>query len=122
MSDIKLDVNTGDLVFENGDLVLATGADAIAQHLKIRLRMFEGEWFLDPRQGLPYFRQILQKTPDVSSIGGIFRQAILETPGVESITRLDVELNRQTRALSINFTAKVDAGEELTFDEFIIEV
>ena len=122
MSDIKLNTNTGDLESVNGDLVLAAGADAIAQHIKVRLRMFEGEWFLDPRQGLPYFRKILQKTPDVSSIGGIFRRAILDTPGVTSLSSFSVELNRQTRALSLNFVAKIDTDEELTFREFIIEV
>ncbi len=112
----------GDLDFSNGGLQIVEGPDEIAQKLFTRLQFFLGEWFLDQRQGIPYYEKILIKNPDLVIIQAIFREAILETPGVTSL--LDViqtDLETATRKLSVRFAAQLDSGVILNFDrEFII--
>lgn len=123
MSDIRLDPVTGDIDVSTGDLLLTSGTEAIAQNLRIRLRMFLGEWFLDTRQGIPYFRNILIKNPRTNVVRSIFRQAILTTPGVTGLDKLVLDFDNSLRQLDVSFDAVTDTGEILTFDEvFIIEV
>ncbi len=114
MSDFKLDA-FGELDLSSDDLVFVTGADAVAQHLKIRLRFVQGEWFLDQRVGLPYFTQIWVKNPNLAAIQSVFRRAIITTPGVDVLERIDQEFDSATRQLEIDFSAKLE-GEDVARD------
>ena len=115
MSDFKLDPVTGDLDLSTGDLQFVTGADAVAQHLLIRLRFYRAEWFLDTRVGIPYYSQILVKNPNLAAIRTTYRQAILSTPGVETLERMDLEFDAATRELALDFSAKL-LGETVARD------
>jgi len=84
MKDLKLDT-FGELDLSSGDLQFVTGADAVAQHLRIRLRFFLGEWFLDTRVGIPYFSVFFIKQPNLAAIEAIYRRAIQTVPGVDSL-------------------------------------
>lgn len=118
--DLQLDTD-GDLeIGDDGDLILVDGVDAIAQHLLIRLRFFQGEWVLDVRIGIQYFEEILRKAPDLAVVRSIFREAILTTPGVIELVSLDLDYIGATRTLDVRFDAQTEEGL-LTFDrEFII--
>lgn len=122
MSDIKLDAN-GDLFLDSSEsLVLVEGSDAIAQQLSIRFKFALGEWFLDTRIGVPYFQEILVKSPNLTRVRGIYRQLILTTPGIESIEEFSLTLDTPTRTLSLSFLARKTDGEPFEFeDEFIIQ-
>lgn len=117
--DIKL---SGDsLVIENGDLVLVDGIEAIAQHLRIRLRFFRGEWFADQRIGLPFYESIFVKRPNLNIIRSILREAILETPGIVGIQALDTQLNAATRTLTVTLSVQAVVGTLDFSDELLIE-
>lgn len=121
MTDIKLDVTTHDIDISTGDLQLLTGIEAIAQHIRIRLQFFLGEWMLDTRLGIPYFQHVLIKNPKTAVVRGILRKAIQETPGVVSVSDLLVDYAPTTRQMTVSFSAATDTGEPLTFtEEFII--
>lgn len=122
MADLALDKNTHDLDLTGDQLSLVSGVDAIRQHLAIRLQLFRGEWFLDTRVGIPYYQSILIKNPDLIAVRGIYTQAILATPGVESIGKFDLTFDTSIRKLVISFECVVDTGETLTFTEFVIDV
>lgn len=115
MTDFALDSVTNDLDLSTGDLRFVTGADAVAQHLLVRLRLFHGEWFYDLRVGIPYYEQILLKNPNLVAITGIFRQAIASTPGVDELQRIDLDFDRAARTLSLDFTAQLE-GEDVARD------
>ncbi len=118
--DLKVDDN-GDLVVENDDLVLLTGLDAIIQHLKIRFRLFLGEWFLDTRVGIPWFEDILRKSPDLNVVNSLLREVITTTPGVIAITAFDLAVDSATRVLSMRFSASTTEGPITDFSlPFII--
>lgn len=123
MSDIKLDAPFNDLAVENGEIVLVTSDEAIEQHLRIRLRQFLGEWFLDTREGVPYFRDVFVKNPNPAVLKSIFRQTIENTPGVSSVDEVKIDLNRATRSAALTFRATLDTGATLDFSEpFVIEI
>ena len=115
MSDFALTTD-GDIDISRDDLYFVTGADAVAQHLKIRLRLVKGEWFLDQRVGIPYHSQIWVKNPNLAAIQAIYRRAITSTPGVASpLERMDLAFDASTRELSLSFSAKL-AGETVARD------
>ncbi len=124
MADFKLNTATDGLAsvptvvddwdFSTGDLVLLTGSAAVAQQLKIRLRMFLGEWFLDTRTGMPYFQSILVKNPNFAAIKSIFREAIVTTPGVSDVGDITLTLD-SSRQANVAFQALADDGTVLDF-------
>lgn len=115
MSDWALDAATGDLDLSTGNLRFVRGADAVAQHLKIRLRFVKGEWFLDQRVGIPYRSQIWVKNPNLAAIRTTYRRAILTTPGVDTLERIDLTFDAPTRTMRLEFSAKL-AGETIARD------
>lgn len=115
MTDFAMDLATGDLDLSRDDIHFVTDADAVAQHLKIRLRFIRGEWFLDQRVGIPYQSQIWVKNPNLAAIQTIYRRAIVSTPGVDKLERLDLSLDAAVRQLRLDFSAKL-AGENIARD------
>lgn len=118
MADLKL-TTAGDLDISSGDYELIDGINAIAQDVKIRLRFFLGEWFLDTRIGVPYFTKILGQKPRENVVRSILRQAILTTPGVLEVSSMSIDFEGAPRRLDVAFTATTDEGP-LTFDERLI--
>ena len=110
----------GDLKLTDGQIRLTqTTKQAVAQHLRIRLQFFFGEWFLNAREGIPYFERVLIKRPDLGSVAGIFRRVILETPGIVALDSLALDLNAATRILYVqSFSARLDDGAVLTAEDF----
>jgi hypothetical protein len=119
MADLQL-ATDHDLDLAAGDLILVTGVDAIAQDLDIRLNTFKGEWFLDTRIGVPYFQEILGEKPRLVALKGIFREAILLTPGVQSISDFVLSYDGPTRVLSLSFLVASIEGTFAYTKELII--
>lgn len=119
--NILLD-NNHDLDLTNNRISLASGIDAVADHLKIRLSFFSGEWFLDVRQGMPYLRELYVKNPNVDLLQSIFRRAILDTPGVDSVDSLTLDIDTRTREATVRFGVTLNTGDVLTFEPFIVGI
>jgi hypothetical protein len=111
LSTFALNPATGDLEIP---LRIVRGAEAVAQRVRVRFRWFLGEWFLDTRQGVPYFRDILIKNPDPILISFIFRQVLMTTPGVKRVESIKAALDRGSRALRVDFAATLDDDSPLT--------
>lgn len=118
--DFKLTADGTDVDLSSGDYQLVSGVDAIRQSLLIGLQFFLGEWFLDQRIGVPYFEKILGQKPRENVVRSIFRDAILKTPGVASLTGLVVDYDGTTRQLDVSFRAKTVDGDIIEFDEELI--
>lgn len=119
--DLQLDT-TGDLELTSAgdDLVLVDGGEAIAQDVRTRLRTFQGEWFLNPDIGMPYFQKILGQKPRYAFLVAIFTDAISQTPGIIKISDLVLDFNGEDRILSVNFKADSTAGPIEYKEEFKI--
>lgn len=106
--DLLLD-SDGDLVIDS-DVHFSTGVNAVAQGIRIRLQNFKGEWFLDLDDGVPYYQDILGQKYDQNKVRDAFRDAILATPGVEELLKLEVSFDGQTRTLSVEWEVRAATG------------
>ncbi len=123
MTQSLLDPVTHDLVREGGSFVRTTGAQEIAQGIKVRLLLFRGEAFLNTLLGVPYFSEILIKGIDEASLQGIFREAILGAKGVTELETLTLTYDPVDRSLAVDFVAfgTLDAlAERLKIDETVV--
>ena len=116
----------GDLKLTNGDLVIIDGVDQIKQAIWSNFRFFLGEWFLDTREGVPYFQEILVKSPDMGTVSSAFRSALLKTVGVIEILTFRLEHDRPTRTLRFDFSVRVQGNEVLivrpTDESFVVRL
>lgn len=118
--DFKLDETTWDFALDDaGNMVTVEGREAIAQHVKIRLRFFRGEWPLDTREGTPYWEEILIRGASESIVSEVFRRVVAETPGIASVRQLAISIDRQARTLTVaRFEAVTTHGEFITAADF----
>ncbi len=93
-----------------GTTWIQKGAGFAVQRVTVTLDVFLGEYFLDQRIGIPYFRDVLIHKPNAATVQGVFEKAILNTPGIVQIDNLTVALDTKKRRGSLNFTAHFDDG------------
>lgn len=118
--DIKVSATTGDLELSAaGDLQWISGGEAIAQHARIRLRFFLGEWFLDETEGFPYWERVLVHNPDLVALTEAYRQTVAETPGMASVEKCELTFDRQSRTLTPDIEATTTDGTLLTATDFV---
>lgn len=83
MKTLLLDNTEWDLLTDAaGNIALASEPYAFAQDVASALRLFLGELWYDVSKGVPYFTQILGKTPPVPFFQELMVQAALSVPGV----------------------------------------
>ena len=115
----------GDLRLVKGTLVFTSDLPTeVAQRLRVRFRFFLGDWFLDQREGIPWFQAVLVKNPSGGTIRAIFTKVITETPGVLALDSLDFIMDAGTRTLDLNFTARLEDGSTFrssSFGPFLVE-
>ena len=123
-------IPAGDLALENGDLVVlgltaTTRVQYIRQKIAARFKFFLGEWFLDLRQGIPYFRDVLVKNPNLQVIRSLFLRVLRRTPGVLSVARFFLSYDPSTRQLRFDFQAVVTDGVVVVSpkdEDFLVDV
>ena len=121
MTDENLDLALGtdrDISVESDDLKLVAGVDLIAQRLIVGLRMFLGEWFLTPNDGMPWYQSVLINSPKSNVIEAMFRQHILADGDIESIRSLALTIDKRTRKLTADFEAVSGEGTVSVKDIF----
>ena len=119
--DLLLDMDSGDLLFANGEcLTTQDYVQAVQQRLFITLRTFTGEWYLNTDHGVPYFQSILGTKNSKEAIDLIFQQKILGERGVQAITEFSSSINAN-RIYTLNFKVTV-AGQEVQVTNFEVGV
>ena len=108
--DLAENVASGDLLLRDGDLMLIDNAERVAQQILITLRFWFGEWFLDTTKGVPYLEYILVKNPNINHIQQILTEAIMSVSGVQRVTSMEIEFDRQNRRLAVEYEAETDYG------------
>jgi hypothetical protein len=111
--DFALDMTTNDLVIVAGKLQTISGAAAVVQGIKRRIKRCAGEWFNDLDAGVVWFENdavtaaqaILGQAFDVAKADAAIRAAILDTPAVTTVASLTVVFDEATRVTDIEFAA-----------------
>lgn len=104
----QLDPVTGDLARVRGRLVRA---DNVAQRLRTRLAMFQGEWFLDVSDGTPFLQTILIQNVNLAHVRTALTARVRETEGVTSIQSLDLGADLVRRKLAVSIVAIGPSGQ-----------
>lgn len=109
-------VPAGDLAIEAGDVVVLgktpeTRVQYMRQKIAARFKFWLGEWFLDQREGVPYYRDVFVKNPNLDLIRSLFLKLLRETPGVLDVPEFKILYDQRTRSLSFEFQAIVSDGE-----------
>jgi hypothetical protein len=99
---IAIKIPAGDLKLEDGTTKIVDGPEYAEQRIAVTCDFFLGEFFLNVKEGIPYFRDILIKNPNPDTVRSVFRRAIMQTPGI----------------VSANVTWTVDAAQRKGFVEF----
>jgi hypothetical protein len=104
----KLDAD-GDYVFGTGNDFHKDSPETVAQAVRTRLLLYQGDWFLQPDAGVPWRSDVLGALPE-GAYEDVIRDAILETEGVTAIVDFSVTLDPDTRRLRINATIDTEYG------------
>lgn len=108
--DLAMNVQTGDLVVRNGDLMIVNNGERVAQQVLITLREWLGEWFLKTSDGVPYLEYILVKNPNEAHVRQVMSEAIQSVEGVKGVTELEFAFNRILRTLTVSYEIDTDYG------------
>lgn len=86
-----------------------------AYKIRSRFLFFRGEWFLDTREGLPYYQFVFVKNPNLAVIRRLFTRVILSvSPVLESVTRMDCLMSPDDRGLAVYFEATCTNGAKIS--------
>lgn len=114
----RLDEN-GDYSFGRGGQDFNSGTLAVAQAVKSRLLLLQGEWWENTEEGLPLFQNILGVPGTPESLNGVdllIQNRISETPGVRTINNYSRSFQDRNYSVSCNVeTIYGDASVEVTF-------
>jgi hypothetical protein len=101
----------GDYSFgEAGQNFLVDSPAAVAQAIQTRLKLIQGEWFLDQTAGTPYNTQILGAGTEATRDLAV-QTVILETQGVTEIVDYASHLDPSTRAFTVAATVNTQYGQ-----------
>ena len=123
MIQLKIDPSTGDLaVAPNGWLQLVgtpgqVTPAVLAQKLRIRLSLLQGEYVLDQSVGIPWLQAILGKGTQGAATA-ILRRAITTCAGVASLVSFSLTVS-DSRVASVSFTVTTATGEEVSITDFV---
>lgn len=99
-----------------GDYTLGSGQDwhvntpeAVAQAVLTRLRLNQGEWFIDTSDGMPWATEVLGKYTEITR-DAVIKDRVLGTPGVTAITEYSSTFDGNTRALAVSVTISTAYG------------
>lgn len=118
MSDLILTENGNNLELSNFDLQVSDGSLYVANKIRIALKTFNNEWFLNINAGLPYYEDILIKNPNLDFISDLFQSEILSISDVDSLDEFTLTLS-STRQLEIYFIAILTDGTAVEITEVI---
>jgi hypothetical protein len=119
MPQYYMDPETDDLyVSPTGSSRLTSSLrEETAQRLSQNLRWFLGEWVLNRLKGVPFFRDVFVKDPNLTTVQGVFARVIQDDPGVGNLDQITVTLDAGTRQATVTFSATLVDGSVLNSAE-----
>lgn len=114
---LYLDPVTHDLALDaSGNLRLARGREAVAQHAEQRLQFYLNEWFLDTGAGLPWLPgnslgfAIFDRPFNQGAADALVKAEILGTPGMLSLTGFESRVDSASRGFLVEVEGESIAG------------
>lgn len=100
----------GDMRFgAGGSLYLVDSAEAVAQIVMTRLKLWVGEWFIDTSEGTAWATGAIgERTRD--TIEPMLRARILDTPAITGIDSFDLVIDAEARAVAVRISVLTSFG------------
>jgi len=112
-------IKNGDLVWKDGDFVIAENKQEIAQCIETALGTNLGEFELEPDTGIEYFNMLGKGVTDEDIQAEIFN-GLNQEERVDTVSDITVERNPVTRKAIVSFSVTTDENEviesEVTVD------
>lgn len=109
---LRIDQETQDLVLDDsGSLELISDVETVAQCVRLTLKTFKGEWFLDTDHGTDYDQIIADGDGDAETV---LRTAIFQETNVQYIDSLTV--TRSGRSIAAAFTGRLKDGTPISLE------
>jgi hypothetical protein len=99
------------LQLTDGDLVLATESEEVAQATKIRLLFWLGEWILNVALGTDWLNGVFAVHTSQERRDRLIKRRILDTKHVQQLTKYEFGMDYVARGAAIDFRATTDFGE-----------
>jgi len=105
LKDLKIE--NGDFVEDgNGSWVELTGSDAVSQQINHLMKLFLGEFFLEPGEGIDW-RKISEKPLSVEAVKDAIIAALRREPAIESIDNFKMEPDTETRKFIVTWAVTI---------------
>jgi hypothetical protein len=111
---------SGDWDFTNGLQQTTTLVEFVQQKVTTTMQFFLGEFPLDLRKGIPFFKYEIGRRFDRQLLTTLFTRTALLTTGVADVVSMSMNLDRATRKLTRVMRLKVESGEEIETRDLII--
>lgn len=106
--------SAGDYVFGRGSAnFIQDTPETVAQAVRTRLGLIQGEWMLDTTAGTPYNSDILG-AGKISTYDRAIQSVILNTPGVRRIVAYSSGVDPVSREATVNVTIDTLYGQVTT--------
>jgi hypothetical protein len=102
---------TNDIIIGGTSFTRTDNADHLAQKLRSKLQLVQGESQLDVTAGIAYFTDIFVKPVNLPGVASIFKSEIINTEGVNELLRFDYDLDTTQRELTIGFSINTIYGD-----------
>ncbi len=117
--DFKQD-GSGDWDFTQGLRQTESLVEYVQQKVTTTMQFFLGEFFLDLRKGIAFFKYEIGQRFDRDLLTTLFTRAALATTGVSEVTAMTMTRDPKTRTLTRVMRLKVESGEEIEQRDLII--
>lgn len=110
MSELMLETSEWDLIpDQNGDIAVCSDPYATAQQVANECRLYQGEAYYAPDQGIPLDPDVFGETATLSYVGMLMQEAALTVDGVVTATPSLYRKNREVRgAVLVSTSAGID--------------
>ncbi len=102
--------DNGDLALVKNQMHLTDGKTELKQRLRSRLRVFQGEWFLDVGAGTPYYQEILGKHKNTRQVEASIKSIVSNTDGVIDLLEFSFNVDKATRTARVDFKVSCLTG------------
>ena len=115
----KLDIFNHDITIVDGKFKRVSGSAEICQRVKVALWHYYQEYFLNRDHGVPYYQKnnsgiaILGSKLSDQTIYNIFRQKIMEIPGVLQVKSMNIEHVMRDCFFSCAILVRSDNGDNI---------
>lgn len=118
MPDIRLNPVTGDVDISKGKICLTeSGAESVAQRIRITLQTNQGEWDFNLDFGVRYYDLLFKKSTSKTLIDAELRSKILAVPGVAKLNSFVSSIDARERKYKLDIIVTSETGDtiNLTF-------